>query len=380
MNRNRAVTAVISAWFIALCVVFPHTSSAASVSDQLTLRGFFTLDATYSDSAGASTPTRDGPLVRDSGEVSTDSSVIGVQALYAVTDSLDLTLQAVSTRQTDDSYSPDLEWAYLSYHFDNDFRLRGGRMKLSLLQGIELRYVGFSRLWARPLVPTSGAGGFDDYNGIEFIKGIDRGDYTLQFQGAYGEAEHHFDAVDNRDIKLGSFKIDKDGSWLNLALLDARYDVSTRTGIALKDNAQLLMGSLETELHFGDTVINGGYAYGDAEINPDEQLAYLSIGYRIDNFTPYVLLSQRKMMFDASETRQLLPPPPPPGALPPPPPLLDGTNATDINALGLRYDLTPTYDIKVQWDHWSNNNDSNPVSGEVKSDGNLFTIQLEGVF
>lgn len=380
MKRIRAGFAASSAWFLALCMVFPHTVYAATVSDKLTLNGFFTLDATYSDSDGASTPTRDGPMARDGGETSPDSSVIGVQALYAITDNLDLTIQAVSTRQTDDSYSPDLEWAYLSYQFDNDLRLRGGKMKLSILQGIELRYVGFARLWARPLVPTSGAGGFDDYNGIEFIKGSNIGGYNLQFQGAYGKAEHHLDFVDNRDIKLGSFKVDKDGSWVNLAVLNARYDVSTKSGNALEDNAELLMGSIETELHLGDTVINGGYAYGDAEINPDEQLAYLSIGYRISNFTPYVLLSRRKMMYDASEIQEHLPPPPPPGTLPPPPPLFDGTNTTDTTALGLRYDLAPTYAIKVQWDHWSNNNDSNPDAGEVTSDGNLFTIQLEGVF
>ena len=131
------------------------------------------------------------------------------------------------------------------------------KMKLSLLQGTELRYVGFSRLWVRPLVPTSGAGGFDDYVGAELIKGSSFNDYNLRLQAAYGKAEHHQDFIDNRDIKLISSRFEKDESWINFALFHARYDVDTRGGVSIMDDAELLMGSVESDGNLFTLVFEG---------------------------------------------------------------------------------------------------------------------------
>ena len=368
-----AITTVLS-----ICLLLPSLSHATDITESLSVRGFYTLDITHSDSSGTVLPTPSGdPGPVDEGHTSYDGSLLGLQADYSLSDNLALTLQAISTRHTEDSYTPTVEWAYLNYDLGDDLHLRGGKMKLSLLQGTELRYVGFSRLWVRPLVPTSGAGGFDDYVGAELIKGSSLGNYNLRFQAAYGKAEHHRDFVDNRDIKLISSRIEKDESWINFALLEARYDVDTPSGVDIMDDAQLLMGSVETELLLGKTIINAGYAYGNAEINPDEQLAYLSLGYRFEKFTPYLLLNHRQMEFDASE-RPPPPGPPPPG--PPPPPPLDGVHKTNTIAVGVRYDLGTTYAIKGQWDHWTDINESNPLSGNVESDGNLFTLVFEGVF
>lgn len=386
MNRNHAgrIRGRVAP-LLSLLLLLPLPLHAIEVDDDLTLRGFYTLDVTYSDSDGAAIPTLHDPILLDSGDSSSDGSLIGLQADYALTPNLDFTLQAISSGQSDDPYKPSVEWAYLSYDLGNNYRLRGGKMKLSMLQGTELRYVGYSRLWVRPLIPSSGAGGFDDYVGAELIKNTFVGDYNLRFQAAYGQADHHLSFIDNRDIQQLSVRIEKEGSWVNVALLRARYDVDTPTGIDIKDNAELYMASIETELLFGNTIVNGGYAYGDAEINPDEQLAYLSLGYRINRLTPYLLVSQRRMVHDASEIVGLLPPPPPPppGPLPPPPPpprLKDGTDKTDVLAIGFRYELGDNYALKGQIDHWRLHDDSDQRVGTVEESGNLFTIAIEGVF
>ena len=359
------------ATLLPIALLLPSPSHATDITENLSVRGFYTLDITHSDSSGAVLPTRsDAPATLNEGDTSYDGSLIGLQADYSLNDNLDLTLQAISTRQTEDSHTPTLEWAYLNYDLGNDLHLRGGKMKLSLLQGTELRHVGFSRLWVRPLIPTSGAGGFNDYLGAELIKATSIGDYNLRFQAAYGKADHEHDAVDNHDIKLISSRIEKNESWVNFALLHARYSVTTPTGIIRSDNAELLMGSIETEVLLDNVVINGGY--GSAEINPDEQLTYLSLGYRFKQLTPYLLLSQRQMIFDAPDQ------PPPPG--PPPPPPIDGALTTNTMALGLRYDLGATYAIKGQWNHWTANDARFPSTGTVESSGNLFTLVFEGVF
>ena len=389
IRKATGLPGVAAALFTSLFLPLP--SQAADIKENLSVRGFYTLDITHSDSDGAVLPAlSDPPPQPNEGDTSIDGSILGLQVDYALSDNLGLTLQAVSSRLADGSYTPTLDWAYLNYDFGNNLHLRGGKMKLSILQGTELRYVGFSRLWVRPLVPTSGAGGFDDYAGAELVKGASVGSYNLRFQAAYGKADHQKDFVDNRDVKLLSGRIERNESWVNLALLHARYKAGRPRGDTISDNAELLMGAVEAEVPLGNAVINAGYAYGKSDVNPDERLGYLSLGYRIDRFTPYLLLTEHQMIFDASPWAALSPPPPgapppPPGApFPPPgmsqPPPLDGARKTNIVALGFRYDLGTTYAVKVQWDHWKSNDRSNQVRGTVARDGNLLTFAIEGTF
>ncbi len=375
----------IAAQLLALSwTVLPATG--AELGEHLVLRGFYTLDATHSDSDGAVVPTAGDPFLLDEGDTSTRGSLVGLQADYALSSRLELTLQALSAAQKEGEYDPSLEWAYLSYDLGGDLRLRGGRMKVSLLQGTELRHVGFSRLWVRPLVPTGGAGGFEQYTGLEFIQGITTDSYTFTVQGGVGQAEHDKDFVDNRYIAHVSTRIEREDSWLNLSLLRAKYDVDTIDGRDLKDGAELSMAAMESEIHANDWVINVGLAYGEAEINPDEQMAYLSLGHRFGRATPYVLGMQRRMIFDASEFPSAAPTPPGPPPPGPPPPLAppsprDGTDVFDTLAVGIRYDVTATMAIKGQWDRWSVDERSRSANvGPIKRDGNLFTLTIEGVF
>ena len=377
VNGLREIRRIAGMLFISL--LLPSTPYANEMTDRLSVRGFGTLDITYSDSNGVTLPASTAnPAPLKKSKTSYDSSVLGLQADYALTNNLDLTLQVISTPQINGSYSPALDWAYLNYDLGNDFHLHAGRMKLSLLQGTELRYVGFSRLWVRPLVPTSGAGGFDNYVGANLIKSASLGKYNMSFEATYGKARHEQEYVHNRDVILLSSRIEKDESWIRISLLQANYKVDNKSGITLNNNAKLFMGSVEAEVLFGNTVVNGGYAYGSADINPNEQLGYLSLGHRIDRFTPYLLLSQRRMTIDASERLAALPPRQP-GSLPPPL-LLNGTDKTNTIALGFRYNLGATYAIKGQLDRWTSDNNSKPLTGAVSLKGNLFTLALDVVF
>ncbi|MDD3518897.1 MAG: hypothetical protein PHQ14_11155 [Chromatiales bacterium] len=358
----------------------PTGSRAVEISDRLSLHGFYTLDASLADGADVHFQTNTSePVVLEDGELNFDNSVVGVQVDFTLTDSLRLTAQAVSSRQTDPNHSPTLEWAYLTYDLGRDLYLRGGRFKIPLLQGTELRSVGYSRLWARPVVPTSGAGGFNDYDGLEVIKRWRLGDYSLRFQGAYGIADHHRDVIDSDDVKLISTRIERDQSWVNLALLHTRYDVSRADGTSLiGEDVEALMGSVEGELTFGDVVVNLGYSFNDAEIIPDENMAYLSLGYRMNRLTPYLLYQNRSMTFEALERQPL-----PPGAPPPPPrltPERDGKLNTRGLAVGLRYDLGASYAIKAQIERQSNHDESYVGQPVIDESATIYTLVFEGVF
>ncbi len=344
------------------------------------MRGFGTLDITRSDGHGAQFPTLSAtPATLNKGKTNFDSSVFGLQGDYSLTDKLDFTIQVVSTAQVNGSYAPSIEWAYLNYDFGNDLHLHAGKMMLSLLQGTELRYVGFSRLWVRPLVPTSGAGGFDHFMGANLLKGTSIGDYAVRFQASYGKADAEQSFIHNHDVKLISSRIEQGESWIGFSLMQARYGVADKKlGNILKRDAAMLMGGVETQMLLGNTIINGGIVRSKADINPDERLGYLSLGYRMGRFTPYLLQSQRRLTHDASQMLAVLPPRTP--GSPPLPPLVNGINKTDTVAMGFRYDVAAKYAIKGQLDRWATNDNSKPLTGTVKLKGNLFTLVLDVVF
>jgi hypothetical protein len=361
---------------VAAVLLYPSIVSAIDLGDRITLNGFYNLDLSYSDSPGAVILTRDALILLDEGDNTADASLVGAQLDITLTDELSFTLQAIATGHSEREYKPSVEWAYLSYDSGHDLHLRAGQLIVPLLQGTELRHVGFSRLWTSPLVPNSGAAGFDTYDALEAIKTLSVGNYSLTVQAGVGRADHHQDFVDNNHLLLLSGKLEHDDSWVNLALMQADYDVDTETGVDIRDGATALLASMETELLFGNTVLNAGYVVGDAEANPDDQLAYLSLGYRLPRTTPYLLLMQREMEFDAAEQRPASAP-----TLPPPtaPPLRDGSHKTRITALGMRHDLGDSWALKLQWDYWQMDDDSQ-ASGAIDLDGNLFTIAIEGVF
>lgn len=385
-NINRSIL-----WLIALLSLLSLPALGADFGERLRVNGFYGLEANYSDTDNATIPG--STLQLDRNELNFEYSLIGAQADFQATEKLSFSLQSIVSKQTSSSYDPSVEWAYLNYDLGNDTSVRGGKFKIPFLQGTELQYVGFSRLWVRPLLPTSGAGGFNDYRGIDLLKNSAVGGYNLSFQAALGEAEHELEINDNGKIALVSGRIERNESWVKLALLNARYDVFTPSGRPLQDDVDKLSVSLETEQRFGRWMVNAGYVYGDADLSPKDQLAYLSLGYRHNRLTPYVLYQYSSLEFDPSEFPTpppgpmppppgppLPPPPGPPPPSPPPSPHKDGRLSIDSYALGFRYDLGPTYAIKAQVEHQRLRDNSEPAADGQRIEANIFTLVFEGVF
>lgn len=384
-NRNGFTHALRAVLALLPCVLFSCGAVAADLSDRLSLNGFYTLDASLSKGADLNYPSKSADvtsiLLKD-GHINSDFSLIGVQADLSLTDSLHFTAQAISGKQTErNNFDPVLAWVYLSYDFGDDFTLRGGKFQTPLLQGTELKYIGYSRLWVRPLIPSSGAGGFDDYQGIDLIKKGRLGDYDIRLQGGYGVADHVLDTIENKNIKLASMRVGRDNSWVNAAVMHARYDIYTRDRSRfMASGTSLLMGSLETELWFDRVVVNAGLARGVAKVSPDENMRYLSLGYRFDTFTPYVLYHDRTMRFSPSPS--VAPRPRPPAPQPPPArsEQKNGTQTTQSLSLGLRYDLGASHAIKAQLERQRHRDDSNPQLGPQQSAATIFSIVIEGTF
>lgn len=369
----------------AFLLLFSLSVNAFDITESMSVHGFMTLDATVTDADKVIFPSQSGPAITlEKGEVNYDNSIIGLQLDFAPTDSLSFFLQAIAHRNTEFVSSPKIEWAYVKYDLGHDLYIRAGEFKIPFLQGTELRNIGYTRLWARPVIPNSGASGFNDYTGIELIKSTTIGGHNVRFQASYGEADHQIDSIDNKEIKLLSARVERNDSWVNIAVVQADYDVYTiNLSQQLRNDAELLLGSIEAEFLFNQVIFNAGLIGGEADVLPDQELTYLSLGYQAGNFTPYVLLSNKARTFDKSESG-VTPPGPGPGPGPGPP--APGTGPTQLDgkitiksiALGVRYDFAGNYAIKAQWEYQDTRDATKAIFEEY--DANIFSIVLEGVF
>ncbi|MEZ5470938.1 MAG: hypothetical protein R3E90_04100 [Marinicella sp.] len=355
-------------------------SVAQNWQDQFTFNGFYTIDLTMTDE-DIDVISSGGPRFFEDKKPSINNSLIGVQVRYDFNEKLAATIQGTAFLDRNDSLDFDLNWGYLSYQFDNDWQGRVGKFQIPFLQGTELRNVGFTRLWARPLTPGSGAAGYDFYQGLEVLKKVSYDESSWEFQWGFGKAEHNLeDQIDNQDMALFTTRYLRDDFWLRGALLHANYQVISPRGTLIENAGNILMGSLESEWRPNDWVINLGYSQSKGDTVPDDTMTYLSVGRVFGDFTPYILGSYRNQNFPRVRQINAPPGPPPggPGSGPPAPP--QGDLDLYSQALGVRWHINPKTALKLQFEHLKRDDQSRAAVGRQLNEGNVISIIMEGVF
>lgn len=365
---------------VSSCLCF--SSYGETWSDNLYLNGYFTLDMTVADTEFNAVSSSNEELKYEKNKISVKNSLVGGQIEYQFNDDLSVFAQGSAFYDKEGSTTTTLNWAYLSYDFGQDFKARIGSFQTPFLQGTELRSVGYSRLWARPLTPGSGASGFNKYQGIELLKHLSVGEYNWDFQLAAGQADHNLDEVDARGIELLSTRFMYQNFWIRAALLHVEYSVNTPRGQVIIDSGDVIMGSIEAEATIGQFIANVGLSTSNSDVTPDDTMYYLSLAYTFDEFTPYVFASKRNQHFVAFELPEddNLPSRPPTGTLPmrlpPPPP--DGDDNVYSLAVGSRWNFSERLALKVQFENIRIHEKSGPE--DVADNGTSFSLVIEGVF
>ncbi len=328
-----------------------------------TFKPFATLLGTYNDANGTTVPALETEQqYLESNQADFRDSIIGLQTDYLFNDYLSFTIQGVATNFHKSSYTERLEWCYFSLDTPQDLHLRMGQLKIPYLSGNELRFIGYSRLWIRPAVPFDSAGGFDDFLGAELLWRSYWGDTMVQLQAAAGGAENQDERVDHAKIAAFAIKIDDDeGSWINISLLSAQYDFLPTPGAALIEKNFMLMGSIEAKLQFEQTELFAGYSYGQADELPTEEFYYLSAGYRIGVFTPYILYSNRDYSHETP----------------------DGSIVIDSHkeslGLGARLDIYLGHALKAEWNRQHEDSPQSGISA-FNYDSDIFSFAWDMVF
>lgn len=374
---------------------------------RLTLRGFGTLGLTHNSAADAGyirdITQPDGPAGTWSSHVDTR---LGLQVNWRVTDQLTAVVQGLSRYNYEGRYDPALSWAFLRYSPDPAVQLRLGRVGLDTYMLADSRDVGYSYLWARPPV---------DYYGNRHFSHIDGGDITLTrplgngllWGKLYaGEADEKVPSAlgDGAVFDAGGSKVYGGhinyewNSWrVQLGATKVRHQLKASDSY-MQDLAQLelycpvmpdcdpaLPGYIRSTFEPTDTYITSlGVAYDRGPLQIQAMLSHLdrpgdetdvdagfvSVGYRIRSFTPYVMLSGSRT--EGFAYRDIG---------------VDQDGAAGLTqqtfSIGARYDLAQNLALKTQLDYL-NADQTGLLARNIDPDwdgkATIFSINLDFIF
>ncbi|MCE9685360.1 hypothetical protein LZP73_03905 [Shewanella sp. AS16] len=243
-------------------------------------------------------------------------SKFGLQGAFQVNDSTQAVMQLMM--RGEDNWDPELEWAYLSHSFANGIQVRGGKLRLPLFMYSDYLDVGYAQPWARPPEEVYNGVPVSAYTGLDISYDLELADSTLTFQGFGGSSRVNA----NADLKnsLGGNLNWTDETWtLRATYAQGTLEGKVTTQVNLSPDPSVPVYADYTLIAFDDdkatfTGVGASYDNGNylvvaewtrSEIDglyPDTDSGYLTLGYRINDFTPYATLAYLATQDDAQRT------------------------------------------------------------------------------
>jgi hypothetical protein len=261
--------------------ILKEASSYDSLSDRMTINGFFTGKVGIANNdAGYNGYDKDADF--------SEGSKLGLQGSFALTEQTKIVAQLVA-RGSDD-WSTEMEWAFLSHDFDNGFVTRIGRLRVPLYMYSDYLEVGYAQPWASPpselysIVPLS------SFDGVDAIYDFDLADVAVTLQASYGHADRDTGAlgeVDYKDI-LGASASFAYEDWV-FRTTYYQTTLDSKDGSTFFDKEDSYFAGVGLSYDNGSLLAISEFAVSDVEGQySDTQSGYITLGYRISDFTPYV--------------------------------------------------------------------------------------------
>ncbi|GIU18640.1 MULTISPECIES: hypothetical protein [unclassified Shewanella] len=339
--------------FIALSLLMflPDVQASIELSDKITLGGFGSTTISKSDNR---TPLFISREIADETCYDCDT-IFGLQLDIDIFDSLSASGQVVKRTQ-DDWSDPELEWAYLSYEFD-DFEVRAGRLRIPLFLVSEYYYVGQAYPWIRPPQEVyDSILGFTFYDGLSVAWNYDVSDELMLTISPY----YGFDRLNEVEIAGSVLQFDTEymaGIYVDLVGFNYRL----HSGFMQVEYTQLPAVEKST---LDIYTIGGEYSYESwlwmAEVELDRLQAnwYASVIYAFDYLSPYLTYA---------ESHQL-------------------RKSKGVTA-GVKYDLTSNISLNLEYQTVFSQDEENraqfvtsPLVYSESSDVNLVSLAVSFVF
>lgn len=378
----------------------PAQAQSQSVPE-FKLSGFGTIAAAHSDDKNSDFI---GSQLQPNGAGHTDSvslapdSKLGGQLDVSFSDKVSAVVQVVSQHQYDNSWTPQIEWANVKFKLTPELSLRAGRIATPSYLLSESRFVGYSMPWVRAPLEPYGVLAITSNDGVDTTWRTQVAGANNSVQAYYGQSK----------VKVGDSYAKSNPSWgindtVEIGSLTLRagynsltYEFGTTSlaglfgGLASAGRTDLvekykLNGMVVTAAALGASYDPGNWFLmsefvdfkGDGLLS-DSRSWYVSGGYRIGVWTPYVTVSATKPHIVKE---------PGTGGL------IGGINASldsftpeqNTKTIGVRWDFAKNFALKAQYDHITTGDNSNGrmkvYPGFVRgSSVNLATVALDFVF
>jgi hypothetical protein len=151
-RRPGAVGKVAFRHLVAMAVAGMATAACADDGPSYKLSGFGTIAAVHSSDSGSDFV---GSIFQPNGAGHTSAwsfnpdTRLGVQAAGTLNDKFSGVVQIVSQHQYDNTFTPHVEWANIKYQATSELSLRAGRIAAPSYLLSESRFVGYASPWVR---------------------------------------------------------------------------------------------------------------------------------------------------------------------------------------------------------------------------------------
>lgn len=305
-----------------------------------------------------------------------DSQIAG-QVTANFTSKLSAVVQVIAQQNYDDTYRPHVEWADIKYQFTPEFNLRVGRTVLPSFLVSDARNVGFANPWVRPPVEVYGLIPVTNSDGVDASYTLHIGAVVQTFTGSYGEtdpnipmrgtaeAKREWVIADTIEYGATTLHLAYEETHLTVDYVGTLFDAFRQFGpqgnaIANQydqENKRLKFLGLGAMYDPGRWFVMGEWGTVDFNSVFGRNTAwYVTSGYRIAKFTPYLTYAQAKSnnLSDPGLTISALPP----SLAGPAMGLNAGLNSilsakvvqSTVSA-GARWDFVKNFDLKLQFDH-----------------------------
>jgi len=320
--------------------------------------------------------------VGSSGDWSAEvDSRLGLQLTANLTSRLSAVVQVVAEQRYDDTWKPTLEWANLKYQITPDLYVRAGRLVLPSFMASDYRKVSYALPWVRTPLEVYRLLPVTNTNGLEANYRFNVGDFSNTVRIVYGIRKNGVSPRDGGEVKARDSWVITDtleyddltlfagfsSFRLTLEALNPFFDAFRQFGpqgeaIADRNNLdhkRFNIVNVGARYDPGGWFLMGEWSRTDTTsfIGSSENW-YVSGGYRIGSFTPYVTYANIEPRSSTSVPGLSV------AGLPPPVAaaaqglnaalnsILNGANA-DQNTLtlGLRWDFYRNVALKLQYDY-----------------------------
>jgi hypothetical protein len=304
-----------------------------------------------------------GSSLSNSWSTTNDTRIAGHMAAQ-YSPKVSVVLQVDSEYHTGNTYEPEVEFANVKYAYTPDAYMRAGRIALPTFLESENRDVGYTYVWVHPPVEVY------RQESITHSDGIDA-NYRLQI----GESGNSIKVIIGRSTsEMGdsqkTISLTSEHLW---GIFDStEYGPFTfHLGYQERDtdSGYLLIGNPDTNVKDSDLSAGMKYDSGNwfamsewiqRESTYKVNAMYISGGYRVNKFTPYLTYAQN------SQGSFLAGFPPPSTEA-----ILLANRAQNTVSLGMRWDFMKDTDFKLQLDQVKLSDNSNGFLANVPAGADL---------